>query len=244
MSYAHSGAAVQLPAPVQGYLATAFDGPPPILTSLVLEGRGRVHIGPLPWLPIHARMHYRLGRDYVGLIRIRVAGLTLLRVIDAFVDKGGITKIGPVASIGPEIDQGAFLGMWPLLAAYPSAWTDGVVWEPIDEHRAGLRLPFGDGQEVATVDFDPNSGYPVRFAADRFKGASGRKVRWIGGSTDWRRIDGVPVPGRITAHWSDEPGPWFELEVGGAQTDVSIDVALAQGRRAIMAARRKKETAS
>ena len=230
----------ELPPPVRHYLGIAFRADPPSVQTVVLEGHGRVRIGRLPRLPIRARMYHRPGRDYVGLIQVRVAGLPVLHVVDAFVEGAGITKIGPMTSIGPEIDQGAYLGMWPLPAAYPSAWTDGVAWEPVDDTAAQLRLPFADGVEVATVHFDPASGYPVRFEADRFKGASGRKVRWIGGSADWRLIDGIPVPGRITAEWSDEQGPWFELQIDRAQVDVPIDEALSKGRSAITAARHKE----
>lgn len=159
-----------LPRPVRRYHDAAFADSLPAIGSMELRGRGRVHIGRLPWLPIDARMYHRLGYDYVGLIRVRVAGLTILPVVDAYVDGAGITKIGPAPSIGPEVDQGAFLGMWPLPAAYPSAWTDGVAWEAVDDETARLHLPFGDAVETATIRSDPASGYPTRFEADRYKG--------------------------------------------------------------------------
>lgn len=53
-----------------------------------LQGRGRVRIGRLPWLPIHARMVHRLGHDYVGFIHVRLAGITVLPVIDAHAPPG------------------------------------------------------------------------------------------------------------------------------------------------------------
>lgn len=54
-------------------------------------------------------------------------------------------------------------------------------------------------------------------------------------------MSGIPVPGLITAWWSDEPGPWFELRVEEARPNASLEEALAKGRRAIADARRRKE---
>ena len=78
----------RLPAPVRRYVGNAFAGGTPTIETMELRGRGRVHIGRLPCLPIDARMYHRLGQDYVGLIRLRVAGLTILPVIDAYVAEG------------------------------------------------------------------------------------------------------------------------------------------------------------
>ncbi len=228
-----------LPVPVSRYLDVALNGQPPTITTLLLEGKGHVCIGPLSRLPIDARMFHRLGADYTGLIRVRLGGLTVLPVIDAYVDGAGITKVGPAVSIGPEVDQGAFLGMWPAAVAYPSTWIDGVEWEPLDEHTGRIRLPFGDSAEIVTVHFDPDTAYPVRFEADRYKGVSGRKVRWFGDSAEWHTVDGRPVPGVIRGWWQDEPRPWFELRVESARFDVPIGEALAKARRAIAMAQRK-----
>jgi hypothetical protein len=86
--------------------------------------------------------------------------------------------------------------------------------------------------------------HPIRFEAERYQGTTGRRVCWFGDSSGWRRMSGIPVPGKITAWWSDEPGPWFELRVEEARPNVNIGEALDKGRRAIADARRKKEPAT
>jgi len=233
-------AAKQLPSPVERYLEVAFGGTPAPIDTLVMEGRGRVHIGRLPWLPIDVLMYHRLGRDYVGLIRVRPAGVTLLSVVDAYVDGAGVTKIGPAASVGPEIDQGAFLGMWAAAIAYPRTWGDAG-WEAVDDQTARVRLPFKQGEEEALVHFDPPSGYPVRFEVDRYRAAGGPKIRWYGDSAEWTSFGGIPAPRRVTAWWSDQPAPWFEMTVETVQSSVNVDEAIAIGRRTIDDGRRKKE---
>jgi hypothetical protein len=234
-------ASERLPAPVERFAHTAFGRHGSAIETLVMEGRGRVRIGRLPWMPINIWMHHRLGRDYVGLIRVRPAGLTVLSVIDAYVDGAGITKIGPAASIGPEVDQGAFLGMWAAAVAYPSTWSGGVRWRAVDERSARVRLPFGNGSEEARIDFDPQLGFPVRFEADRYRTVGGPKLRWYGDSSDWRSWDGIPAPRRVTAWWSDQPTPWFEMSVESVRANVDVDQMIDIGRQAIADARRRHE---
>lgn len=229
-----------LPVPVARYLEAAWHGKPTASpTTLVMEGNGRVRIRPLPWLPVEVGMYHRLGHDYVGLFRMRLAGLTVLRVIDAYVDGAGLTKIGPAATIGPAIDQGAFLGMWAAALAYPSTW-DQVRWEPLDDDAAIAVLSFDGAPLPAVVRFDPETRYPTRFEADRFKGGSGRKVRWYGDSSDWRVMGGLPFPSRVSAWWTDEEFPWFELRVTATRADAPIDGPMDAGRRAIADARSKR----
>jgi hypothetical protein len=234
-----TGASV-VPAPVQRFVEAAGLADAPPIETLVMEGRGRVHIGPLPWMPIGVRMYHRLGRDYVGLIRVRPAGVTLLSVVDAFVDGAGITKIGPAASTGPEIDQGAFLGMWAAAIAYPSTWQD-VRWEAVDDDTARVVLPFKGDDPVALVRYDAATHMPVHFEAERYRAAGGPKIRWYGDSAGWQSWDGVPAPRRVTAWWSDQPAPWFEMTVEKVRANVDVDEALAVGRRAIEDAGRKQE---
>ncbi|HEX2141209.1 MAG TPA: DUF6544 family protein [Candidatus Limnocylindria bacterium] len=222
-----------LPEPVRRYLDVGFGGSAPSPRTLVMEGTGRVRIGPLPWLPIEVQMNHEPGRNYVSLIRLRPGGVPVLRVVDAYVDGRGITKIGPFASVGEEVDQGAFLAMWAGAIGLPSAWADGVAWEAVDAQTARARLPFSRDAEVATVHFDPTSGFPVRFEADRYRTRGGPKIRWFGGSRAWQVAGGLPYPSRVDALWADEPAPWFEMRVERARIDVPVEAAMGVGRRAI-----------
>ena len=234
-----------LPAPVAGLPApvarwrdavreTGVEG----VGTIAAAGTGRVRLGRLPWLPIDHRTVHRLGRDQVRDIRLRVGPVPVLRVIDAYVDEAGITKIGPVANVGPEIDQGAFLAMWVEAIFWPRTWdhAPGLRWEGVDDGHARLHLPFHDETPVYDVAFDPATGYPQTFEVDRYK-TKDRKVRWRAECFDLRAFGGVRAWGRISATWTDEPGPWYEARFDSIETDVAVDAAIARARRAIGRAR-------
>ncbi|OGO58014.1 MAG: hypothetical protein A2Z32_06415 [Chloroflexi bacterium RBG_16_69_14] len=231
----------ELPAPVSRWLQVAYPDGVPDVDTLVFEGSARIKRGRMPWIPIHARMHHRLGRDHVADMRIKLGPLTLLRVIDASIAGVGISKVGRTADLGPQIDQGAFLFLWGEALIYPSSWPylPGMRWESVNEATVRVHLPFRGGFEVATLSFDRTTGQVVRFEADRYKGARGTKVRWRGDYLDWRLFDGVLTPGRILVTWLDEPAPWFEMRVERVLADVSIDRALAAAREAIAKAKRR-----
>lgn len=138
-----------LPAPVREWAEAADLASQEGVETIRSRGHGRVRLGPLPWLPMdHATVHV-LGRDEVRDICLRLGPVTILRVLDAYVDGTGLTKIGPVPQLGAEVDQAAWLAMWAEAIFWPRAWViGGLQWEAIDERHARARLPFGPGEEV------------------------------------------------------------------------------------------------
>ena len=227
-----------LPDPVVRFLTSAFpDGVADVETAR-LEGRGRFRRRPLPWLPVRFRIFLRPGRDRVQDLEVVLGPVTLLRVLDAFVDGRGITRVLGSADTGAHIDQGS---LHPLLAEtlfFPSAWSivGGLSWEPVDDRSARLVVPFQDGSEVATVRFDPTTNMPSDYEAVRYK-SQGPKVDWQVRMRNWQRLGTTPVPRTIEVRWADEPGPWLALEFHRLATGVDIDEALRRARRALAAAR-------
>ena len=135
--------------------------------------------------------------------------------------------------MGPEIDQAAALFMWAEAILFPSAWQEraDVEWTGVDDQTADVSLPFGAERVGARLVFDPASGYPSRFSADRHKGVGSRPTGWIVDYEDWRETsDGVTLPGRATVTWSDEPGPWFRMWIERANPGADVSAAMARGR--------------
>jgi hypothetical protein len=229
-----------LPAPVARWVAAARLDDLAGVETVGSVAHGRVRLGRLPWLPIDMRTLHRLGRDQVRDIRLRIGPVPLLGVLDAYVDGAGITKIGPIPTIGPEVDQGAVLAMWAEAIAWPAAWhhLPGLRWSAVDEEHARLHLPFATGEEVVDVTFDRASGFPRLFEVDRFK-AGGRKVRWRAECSDLRSYDGFRAWSHVRAAWADDPGPWFEAWFDRIVPNVKVDRAVERARRAIAAARRR-----
>ncbi len=208
--------------------------------TAVIEGRSRFRRnGRGLWLPITAVMWHELGRNHVADLRVGLGPLTFVRGLDGYVDGTGFSRISHTLDMGPEIDQSAVLFMWAEAVLFPAAWhgREEVEWSAIDDHAADVSLPFGDVLVPARLTFDPGSGYPQRFSAERHKGVGAAKVEWIVDYTDWGPTeDGVTLPGTATVTWTDEPGPWFRMHIDRANPGADVSAALARGRAVLAAA--------
>lgn len=220
------------PAPVERWLAQSTTDAMP--TTAVIEGKARFRReGKGFWLPIEAVMWHELGRNHVADLRVGAGPLTFVRGLDGYVDGTGFSRISHTLDLGPEIDQAALLFMWSEACLFPSAWRDreDVMWAAIDEHTADISLPFGEAYVSARVSFDPESGYPTRFSAERYKGVGSREVEWVIDYSDWGPTeDEVMLPRQATASWANEPGPWFRMEIRRANLGADVSGALARGR--------------
>jgi hypothetical protein len=220
------------PAPVERWLALSATDTLP--STAVIEGKARFRReGKGLWLPIEAVMWHELGRNHVVDLRVGLGPLTFIRGLDGYVDGSGFSRISHTLDLGPEIDQAALLFMWSEACLFPTAWRDreDVMWATIDEHTADVSLPFGEGYVSARVSFDPQSGYPARFSAERYKGVGSRAVEWTIDYSDWGPTeDDVMLPRQATATWANEPGPWFRMEIQRANLGADVSGALTRGR--------------
>lgn len=234
--------AVDLPAPLARFLDVAYaDGVPEIETA-VLEGSGRFRRRPLPWIRFGNTISLRLGGDRVSDMFVRLGPITLFRVLDAFVDGHGITRFLNTADLGGEIDQGALHPMLVETLMFPSSWSriPGLAWDGAEGSVARVSVPFAGGTEVATVGFDPRTGYPTSYEAPRFKAIGGPKVDWRVDMADWSRFGPVVACRRIVVTWADDPGPWLKMRFAKITTGEDVAGALARARAAISEARRKQ----
>ena len=221
-----------LPEPVARWLAATPTSH--ASQTAALEGRARFRReGRGLWLPIEAVMWHELGRHHVADLRVGLGPLTVVRVMDGFVDDAGFSRVAHTLDLGPEVDPAAALFMWAAAILFPPAWEtrDDVEWSSIDATTADLALPQGGERIPARMDFDPDSGYPSRFSAERHKGVGTRPVEWIVDYGDWKTTsDGVLLPGLATVTWSDEPGPWFRMWIERANPGCDVAGALSRGR--------------
>lgn len=228
---------IRVPAPVARYLETAYPDGVPEVDTAAIEGAGRFRERPLPWLPFANTIWLRPGFDRVSDMVVRLGPITVMKVLDAYVDGRGITRFLNKADTGPPVDLGAMHPMLGEALMFPSCWSrmPGFAWEPVDADAARMCMAFGRGVEVATVGFDPTSGYPAVFETLRFKGKDGPKVLWRIAMLDWRRFGAVTVPERIVVRWADEPGPWLKVRFERVTTGVDLDEPLTRARAAIAA---------
>jgi len=222
-----------LVAPVERWLAQMPSPAEPTETA-VIEGKARFRRdGKGWWLPIETMMWQRLGHDHVVDLRVGLGPLTFIRGFDGYVDGTGFSRISHTLDMGPEIDQASMLFMWSEAILFPDAWRhrDDVIWTAIDDETADIALPFGEAYVSARISFDPVTGYPSSFGAERYKGVGARPVEWIVDYADWRPTDdGVTLPSLATVTWSDEPGPWFRMWIKRANPGADVAETIARGR--------------
>jgi hypothetical protein len=184
--------------------------------------------GSLPPLPLRMRSVSRVGESFVNDIEMVWYGRPVLRVIDAFVDGRGITRIGPKAVLGEEIDQGANLFLWSEAFFVPSAFREGtpVAAEQVGTDEIRLSVPFGAGRDSATVRFA--AGHPSRFSALRYKKVGQPKIWWHVDYSKWFVKEGIAVPQRIEVTWEDERKPWLSFNLDGFAANVEAEPRLRQ----------------
>jgi len=222
------------PAPLERWLEQIDEPASPHATA-VIEGSARFRrAGRGLWLPIEAVMWHQLGRNHVVDLRVGLGPLTFVRGLDGYVDGVGFSRISHTLDMGPEIDQASLLFMWSEAVLFPFAWRDreDVVWAAIDDQAAVLTLTAPDTPVVAQVTFDPATGLPQRFSAERYRGVGSAKTEWVVDYADWAKTeDGILMPRNAVVSWADEPGPWFRMRIDRANPGADVAAAMERGRR-------------
>ena len=164
--------------------------------------------------PARWRFSHVTGSDYRHHIELTAFGRPVMVVDEWFLDGHARLDLPMGTSEGPNVDQGANLALWAEAIWMPAVWvTDPRVrWEPVDETRANLVVPFRGAEETFAVEFDPTSGLVHRLRSMRFKGEQDTaRTVWMNDVVDWGELDGHPVPVRADVQWEDEATPWARL---------------------------------
>src|SRR5680860_782690 len=163
---------------LRAHLDPDGDGWVPRMDTHAIWSRPYMRRGPLPPVPLRMRSLARVGESCVNDIEMAWLGRPVLRVVDAFVEGHGITRIGTRSVIGEEIDQGANLFLWAEALLVPSAFGEGstVAVEQVGTDEIRVTVPLGAGHDAAIVRFA--EGHPRRFSALRYKRLGGRKAWW------------------------------------------------------------------
>jgi len=201
----------ELPAPVARYYREIIGDQVPVIESAVVTGRGRLRIKGITF-PARFRFTHIAGQGYRHYIEATFFGYPVMRVNEWYLDGQARMELPfGVIENEPKIDAAANLSLWGEAAWLPSILvTDPRVrWEAVDDTTARLMVPYGDGEDVFTVTFDPETGLIRAMEALRYREATDEaRILWRNEPLGWRRFHGIAVPSPAATTWLDEGTPW------------------------------------
>jgi hypothetical protein len=213
-----------LPQPVERFYRQQYGAEIPVIDSFVITGRARMRIMGITF-PARYRFTHLAGAGYRHYIETTFFGLPIMRVNERYLEGTGIMELPFGIEKGPQIDQGANLGLWAeTLWLSPVYLTDPRVrWEAVDEETALLFVPFGDEEQQFVARFDPDSGRVEILEAMRYRGTeSSEKTLWINQAVTWAEVDGYPTAEVSTATWLDDGQPWAEFMIEDLRVNVDV----------------------
>jgi hypothetical protein len=215
-----------LPLPVERFFkATYPDRRLPVYHSAVVSGRGTLRLAGVIF-PTRYRFIHRAGYDYRHYFESTFYGFPIMKVNEHFLDgRGRMDLPTGVVENDPLVNSAANQGLWAEMSIYPAAYlTDKRArWEAVDDHTARLYVPWGEGEQVFTVHFDPQTGLIQRMGTMRNRDAKSGPIRWTVRTVPMPARNGQPARVLQSATWADEGTPWLVLaaEQMVFNTDVS-----------------------
>lgn len=229
------GRLAALPIPVREYLERAIGSRPQGVRAVRLRHGGTFRTTlDGAWVPIRGEQYFTADPPgFVWWGRVRLGPGLWVEARDRSVGGEGRMLVKAASTItladsrGPALDQGALLRLLAEMAWFPTALLDErhVAWTALDDHRALATLRAG-GREVSGVFEFGQDGLPATFRAERHRDlGEGRSelTPFKGESTDYREVDGMLVPHRLTAAWevNGRPVPYARFVVERLEYDVA-----------------------
>ncbi len=219
-----------LPKPVARFYEQVYGDRVPLVSSAVVSGQVTLRLRGITF-PGRFRFTYVAGKAYRHEIDVTLYGVPIMRVDERYAD--GASRLNlpfGVIEEGPNIDQGANLGLWAESIWFPALLvTDpAVMWEPIDDDTAALIVPYGGEKQRFIARFDPETGLLRMLESMRYQGSdSSEKTLWLNEAREWDTVDGyfLPVVGALT--WFGEPAPWAVFHVTDIVYNTDVSAAFA-----------------
>ncbi|MCO1656330.1 DUF6544 family protein [Pseudonocardia humida] len=203
-----------LPEPAQRWLTHAIAPGTPLRRRVELAQHGRIRIG--AWRDFRARQVIAGLDGYVWACATRVAGIPVYGYDRLVHGRGDMVhrafgRIALVYESGPDLTRSAAGRLVSEVIWTPAAaLSPDLVWTPVDEHSATVRLPSGGDAHEVTITVDPTGALqkvtmPRWAAIDRGPYA----LRPFGAEIHREAtFDGFTVPTEVTAGYDHDSPRW------------------------------------
>lgn len=202
-----------LPEPVARHLRQVLPEGTPIIRAADVVHAGTFNMGPTgeQWKPFTSRQRVVTRRPgFLWDGRVAMAPGLAVHVHDAYVDGEGILEpaiLGLFTLVNlrdrGEVARGELMRYMAEAAWYPTALlpSQGMHWEPIDDHSARATLIDGDVRLTMTFRFGADGLIETIRAEDRGRTVGDKVIPtpWEGRMFDYQRRNGplVPVQGEV-----------------------------------------------
>lgn len=218
-----------LPAPVQRYFRAVLKEGQPLIAAVSVEHTGTFNMSETgeQWKPFKSTQHVITVRPgFIWDAHVRMAPAMTVRVHDAYVAGEGVltAKLFGLLTVmeqagTPELAQGELLRFFAESAWYPTALlpSQGVMWEAIDDTRAGATLTDGTTTGRVVFQFDAHGLISSVYSDGRYRDVDGMQVAtpWQGRFWDYELRDGmlIPLEGEVAWLLPEGPRPYWRGRV-------------------------------
>jgi len=219
-----------LPEPVQRYFRLVLPEGQEEVRFVRLKQEGQIRTGEQQkWMPFSAKQYFTVTRPgFVWHARVRPAPGFWIEGLDQYRrGEGGMliklfSAVPVVNARGPEIDEGALHrylleAVWFPTALLPS---ERIRWEAAGEDAARVTITDGGLTLSATAHFNAR-GELTRWETMRYNAEAGKRIKYTGHCSDYRRTGGMLIPRDVVVQWNfpDRDFTYFK----GTVTEIEYD---------------------
>lgn len=218
-----------LPAPVQRYFTAVLVDPQPMVEAVTLEQTGSFQLSETSgqWKPLTANQRivtHRPGFEWNA--RIVVMPGLWVRVHDAYLAGEGVLHAALFGLFSKanlrdrgELARGELMRFFAEAPWYPTTLlpSQGIVWEPVDDHSAHATLQDGDISVTLLFRFGPEGLIEAVRAEARSRIMDGMtaSMPWQGRFWNYAVRDGMRVPLEAEVEWLTPAGakPYCRVKI-------------------------------
>ena len=212
-----------LPIPVQKYFRYVLTDGQPFIKTAWLQQTGELKLSPksTDWSTFKATQI--ISQNSVSFLwdaKINIVPLFYVRVMDSLIEENGAGNVFLMSAISigsdknkPELNSGSLYRYLAEATWHPTALLpeSGVIWEPVDEHKAIAHFTKFNMQISLEFEFNDIGEIVGVFTENRYGkfGDKYTKYPWEGRFSDYKEFNGIKIPTNGEVGWHLPDGWWL-----------------------------------